>query len=143
MRRRSGLGRGGRGFGGGGPWGGRGGGRGPGGGGGGSGVATVTGGEVKLKQVCRWSDTDKAAFEPVADFVVARMGPSTPFRALTLEELKSILRDGGVNLAVIRFAGTTSCTIGRSDVSTDERASLRDWVNAHSGKEPAQRVADT
>src|SRR4051812_32207207 len=41
------------------------------------GEATVTGGEVKLKQVCRWSDMDKAAFEPVADFVVARMGPST------------------------------------------------------------------
>ena len=33
------------------------------------GEATITGGDVKLKQVCRWSDTDKAAFEPIADFL--------------------------------------------------------------------------
>src|SRR5438477_434240 len=38
------------------------------------GEATITGAEVKLKQVCRWSEADKAAFEPVADFVVARIG---------------------------------------------------------------------
>src|SRR3954464_13838835 len=30
---------------------------------------TVIGEEVKLKQVCRWSDADKAAFEPIADLV--------------------------------------------------------------------------
>jgi flagella basal body P-ring formation protein FlgA len=93
------------------------------------GEATITGGDVKLKQVCRWSDADKAAFEPIADFVVVHMGQS-PFRALTLKELRTILQDGGVNLAVIRFAGTTSCTINRSDVASDERASLQEWINA-------------
>src|SRR5262249_10963636 len=94
------------------------------------GEATITGVEVKLKQVCRWSEADKAAFEPIADFIVARMGPGAPFRAVTLQELKQILQDGGVNLAVIRFAGTTRCTITRSDVTGDERAGLEDWVNA-------------
>src|SRR5207247_2353883 len=43
------------------------------------GEATITGTEVKLKQVCRWAEADKAAFEPIADFVVARMGPGAPF----------------------------------------------------------------
>jgi flagella basal body P-ring formation protein FlgA len=104
------------------------------------GEATITGGEVKLKQVCRWSDTDKAAFEPIADFVVVHMG-QTPFRALTLRELKTTLQDGGVNLAVIRFAGTTSCTINRSDVASDERASLQEWVNARAGNNPPEPAA--
>jgi flagella basal body P-ring formation protein FlgA len=94
------------------------------------GEATITGTEVKLKQVCRWAEADKSAFEPIADFIIARMGPGAPFRALTLQELKQTLQDGGVNLAVIRFAGTTRCTITRSDIAGDDRIGLEDWVNA-------------
>jgi flagella basal body P-ring formation protein FlgA len=101
------------------------------------GEATIAGTEVKLKQVCRWADADKAAFEPVADLVVTRLGPSVPFRALSLAELKTTLQDAGVNLAIIRFAGVTSCTINRSDLATDERAALQDWVDARLGKTPA------
>lgn len=94
------------------------------------GEATIVGGDVKLRQVCRWSNKDQAAFEPIADLVIARVGAGTAFRAVTLKELKSTLSDAGVNLAVIRFAGTTHCTITRGDVASDERASLQDWVNA-------------
>src|SRR5256885_14049330 len=97
------------------------------------GEATIVGGEVKLKQICRWADADKSAFEPIADLVISRMGASVPFRAIGLAELKSTLHDAGVNLAVIRFAGTTSCTINRSDVAADERASLQEWVSAQRG----------
>jgi flagella basal body P-ring formation protein FlgA len=107
------------------------------------GEATITGTEVKLKQVCRWAEADKAAFEPIADFIVARMGPGAPFRALSLQELKQILQDGGVNLAVIRFAGTTRCTITRGDVAGDDRIGLEDWVNARltSGSEKSPKPA--
>lgn len=102
--------------------------------------ATITGGEVRLKQVCRWSDADKAAFEPVADFVVARMGSGSAYRSLSLTELKTLLQDGGVNLAVIHFAGTTSCTINRSDITSDERGGLQDWINARQGNNPPAKV---
>lgn len=96
------------------------------------GEATVVGADVKLKQVCRWSDGDAAAFEPIADLVVVRMGQGTPYRAIRVSELKQTMQDAGVNLAFIKFAGTTQCTITRSDVSAagDERASLDEWVNA-------------
>lgn len=94
------------------------------------GEATIVGGDVKLRQVCRWSNKDQAAFEPIADLVIARVGAGTAFRAVTLKELKSTLSDAGVNLAVIRFAGATHCTITRGDVASDERASLQEWVNA-------------
>jgi flagella basal body P-ring formation protein FlgA len=97
------------------------------------GEATIVGGDVKLKQICRWADADKSAFEPIADLVISRMGASVPFRAIGLAELKSTLHDAGVNLAVIRFAGTTSCTVNRGDVAVDERASLQEWVNAQRG----------
>ena len=83
--------------------------------------ATILGGEVKLRQVCRWSEADKAAFEPVADMVLARMGPNTPFRAVTNEEIKQLLHDAGLNLGVIRFAGALSCTVSRGDVPYDEQ----------------------
>lgn len=102
------------------------------------GEATIVGGEVKLKQICRWADADKAAFEPVADLVVARISGSTPFRAMTLTELKATLQDAGVNLAVIHFAGTTNCTISRSDVVSDERANLQEWISARQGKSPTE-----
>src|SRR5260370_34976026 len=67
------------------------------------GEATIVGGEVKLKQICRWADGDKSAFEPIADLIVARMGAGVPFRAVTLMELKTFLHDAGVNMAVIRM----------------------------------------
>src|SRR5258708_1833575 len=37
------------------------------------GEATVYGPDVKLRQICRWSDTNAAMFAPVADLVVTRV----------------------------------------------------------------------
>ena len=96
--------------------------------------ATIVGGDVKLKQICRWSENDKAAFDPVADLIVARVGDTAAFRAVTVKELKSTLSDAGINMAVIRFAGATHCTITRSDAQSDERASLQEWVNARTAQ---------
>src|SRR5215208_2390164 len=37
------------------------------------GEATVVGTEVKLKQVCRWSNADAAVFDPIGDLVLTRL----------------------------------------------------------------------
>jgi flagella basal body P-ring formation protein FlgA len=95
--------------------------------------ATVLGTEVKLKQVCRWSKADDAVFAPLADLVLARFEEGQPFRPVTLEQLRSTLHDAGVNLAVVRFAGPTSCTVARSDAEYDENEALLQWANAKQG----------
>jgi flagella basal body P-ring formation protein FlgA len=90
----------------------------------------VIGEEVKLKQVCRWSDGDKGAFEPIADLVLLRLSQKSPYRTLTVREMRDTLHDAGVNLAVVRFAGATSCTVARTDVRFDERSALDQWIAA-------------
>ena len=92
------------------------------------GEVTVIGEEVKLKQVCRWSDADKAAFEPIADLVLMRLSRQAPFKTLSVREVRDTLHDAGVNLAVVRFAGATTSTVSRSDVRFDERTALEEWV---------------
>jgi flagella basal body P-ring formation protein FlgA len=94
------------------------------------GEVSVIGEEVKLKQVCRWTEADKAAFEPVADLVIFRLSRQSPYRTLTVRELRDSLHDAGVNLAVVRFAGATSATVARTDVKFDERTALSEWVAA-------------
>src|SRR4051812_8604649 len=94
------------------------------------GEVNVIGEEVKLKQVCRWTEADKAAFEPVADLVIFRLSRQSPYRTLTVRELRNSLHDAGVNLAVVRFAGATSATVARTDVKFDERTALNEWVAA-------------
>ena len=84
----------------------------------------VIGEEVKLKQVCRWSQADKGAFEPIADLVLLRLPRKSPYRTLTVREMRDTLHDAGVNLAVVRFAGATTCTVARTDVKFDERSAL-------------------
>jgi flagella basal body P-ring formation protein FlgA len=96
--------------------------------------ATVVGAEVKLKQVCRWSDGDASIFAPIADLVLVRLGPSVPFRAITVNEIKTILRDAGVNIATVNFVGAGSCTIARSDVQFNEGEALQKWIDAHDDK---------
>jgi flagella basal body P-ring formation protein FlgA len=95
--------------------------------------ATVLGTEVKLKQVCRWSKADDAVFAPLADLVLARFEEGRPFRPVTLEQVRGTLHDAGVNLAVVRFAGPTSCTVARSDAEYDENEALLQWANAKQG----------
>jgi flagella basal body P-ring formation protein FlgA len=94
------------------------------------GDATIVGSEVKLKQVCRWSDSDAQAFAPVADLVVMRLSAKSTFRAITVDQIRTVLHDAGVNLGVVKFSGPTSCTIGRSDTSFDEKNALREWAEA-------------
>jgi flagella basal body P-ring formation protein FlgA len=52
---------------------------------------------------------------------------------VTLEHVRSTLHDAGVNLAVVRFAGPTNCTVARSDAEVDGQAALLEWANAKQG----------
>lgn len=94
------------------------------------GDATIVGGDVKLKQVCRWSDADAQVFSPVADLVVMRLSAKSTYRAISVDQIRTVLHDAGVNLGVVKFSGPTSCTIGRSDTSFDEKNALREWAEA-------------
>src|SRR5579859_309772 len=97
------------------------------------GDATIVGSEVKLKQVCRWSDAEAQVFAPVADLVVMRLSSKSPYRAISVDQIRTVLHDAGVNLGVVKFAGPMSCTIGRSDTSFDEKNALREWAEAKAG----------
>jgi flagella basal body P-ring formation protein FlgA len=98
------------------------------------GDATIYGPEVKLKQICRWADSDAQAFLPVADLIITRLDRGSPFRAITVDQIRTTLHDAGVNLAVIKFAGPLSCTLTRSDATYDEQSALRLWAAAKDGK---------
>lgn len=107
--------------------------------------ATIYGTDVKLKQICRWSDADATGMAPLADLVVARFGKkSSPYMAVTTTEIKDVLRGAGVNIAIIQFAGATSCTVDRGDVQVDERTALQQWIDAReSGTSEAQDAEET
>ena len=96
------------------------------------GDATIVGSEVRLKQVCRWSDADASVFAPVADLIVLRLSARSPYRAITVDQIRSTLHDAGVNLGIIKFSGPMSCTIGRSDGQFDEKNALQAWAAAKS-----------
>lgn len=105
--------------------------------------ASIAGGEILLRQVCRWSNTDARYFAPLADLKIATIPAESPFQAVTLDAIRQTLHDAGANLGVIRFSGAITCTVGRSDVKFDETAALRQWADARQGKIVAPPIAST
>lgn len=99
--------------------------------------ASVIGDDVRLRQVARWSDADAPTFAPVAEMSLFRLSVESPIKSITLEELKSILRDAGVNLASIRFGGSGRCVVSRVDVEYDETRILDQWLAART-RDPEQ-----
>lgn len=96
--------------------------------------ATATGAEVKLRQICRWSDADRAFTAPLAELVIARFEGNAAFASISLEQVRHSLADAGINLGRVRFAGATVCTVSRTDVKYDEAAALQQWIDARDGK---------
>jgi flagella basal body P-ring formation protein FlgA len=92
--------------------------------------ARVNGPEVRLKQICRWSDTDAPAFSTAGELVVLHFEGNTPFRAISLDELRKTLSDAGVNVGMIDFAGPMQCTISRADLEYDPDTALDQWIAA-------------
>ena len=94
------------------------------------GEAVIVGEEVKLRQVCRWSQRDEAALAPIGELTLARLTHATPFRSVSIDEIKAMLRDAGINTAAINFVGATACTVSRSDVEYNEATALEQWIAA-------------
>jgi flagella basal body P-ring formation protein FlgA len=91
--------------------------------------ATVSGPDVKLKQVCRWSDSDTAVFTPIADTTLLQFSANESFRTISIQEISQTLHEAGVNVAMINFAGATSCTITRSDPQADSQQTIQQWID--------------
>jgi flagella basal body P-ring formation protein FlgA len=95
--------------------------------------ASIFGADVKLKQVCRWSDADAPIFTPIADLTLLNLSDRVPFHAITVEQIRQTLHEAGVNVAMINFAGATSCSITRTDVQSDSQQTVQQWLDAHQG----------
>jgi len=91
--------------------------------------ATVSGPDVKLKQVCRWSDADSAVFTPIADTTLLQFSGTDSYRTISMEEINQTLHEAGVNVAMINFTGSTSCTISRSDAQADSQQTIQQWID--------------
>lgn len=102
--------------------------------------ASITGDEIRLRQIARWADADKATLDPVGDLVLARFGQGKAFRTLALDEVKSFLRDAGVNVATIDFVGPIACRVDRSDATFAPGGALEQAV-AVSQKTPTTPAA--
>jgi len=95
--------------------------------------ASIFGADVKLKQVCRWSDADAPIFTPIADLTLLHLSDRVPFHAISVEQIRQTLHEAGVNVAMINFAGATSCSITRTDVQSDSQQTVQQWLDAHQG----------
>jgi flagella basal body P-ring formation protein FlgA len=95
--------------------------------------ASIFGADVKLKQVCRWSDADAPIFTPIADLTLLNLSDKVPFHAITVEQIRQTLHEAGVNVAMINFAGATACSITRTDAQSDSQQTVQQWLDARQG----------
>ncbi|HEX8913361.1 MAG TPA: flagellar basal body P-ring formation chaperone FlgA [Humisphaera sp.] len=103
--------------------------------------AVVTGPEVRLRQVGRWSSRDAAFFAPIADLVVARMDATGPYRTIDMDAVRRALADAGVNAALVKFVGPRACTVSRGDARPDSDVALAKWIDATEKKVEATGAA--
>jgi hypothetical protein len=81
---------------------------------------TSAGGEVTLREVCRWSEEDQAALSPFADVVVRKQGDEG---IVSVDQIRVALTDAGVDLKNVHFSGAAQCavTIGEVPVTVAKR----------------------
>ncbi len=83
---------------------------------------------VSFKQIARWSDTDAPALQPLSDIVIAQLPEKTGFMTISVAQVKAALVEAGINEAMIRFTGATTCTVKRADAKFDESDALSQWI---------------
>jgi flagella basal body P-ring formation protein FlgA len=105
--------------------------------------AVVTGPQVKLREICRWSEDQSASFLPIADLVIDKLDSQRPKKIL-LTSLRQTLQDAGVDQGLIQFTGSTSCLVSAADSETntpaDDRTALNQWID-QSTKKAGEPVA--
>lgn len=110
-------------------------------------AVTISGkGEVTLRQVCRWAESDNDRFAAVADLVVLKLDGERGYGTVDVEQIQTALSDAGVAAGSLNFSGAMRCTVSRTDVTVDEGQALRDWIatqeSPRSQPEPAQAVVE-
>jgi flagella basal body P-ring formation protein FlgA len=100
--------------------------------------ATVSDAGIKLKNICRWPDSDAAFFAGVAELTISRFNNNQQYARITLDQIRATLRDAGINLALVSIGGATTCAVNRAGVVYDERSALEDWID---GGKPVQAAA--
>lgn len=83
-----------------------------------AGEASVLGGEVRLRQVARWSAGDRAYFASVADLVVARFEPGQARMTIELQSLRETLAGAGLAGGDVAFRGSAKVTVTRLDAKS-------------------------
>ena len=108
--------------------------------------ATISGGDVSLKQVCRWSESDASVFTPIADLTVIHLSSGVAFQTVSVDQIRQTLHDAGVNIAMINFAGATACSINRVDGQSPGPQTVEQWLDSQQPQSPkasSTPVADT
>jgi len=107
--------------------------------------AEISGNDIRVRNVARWSDADSVGFSSIADLVIDHFDDGTS-RRLSLDELRSTLSGAGVNLSQVHFAGAGSCMITRSETApvekppADDREAVRQWIE-QKDKAPEAKAA--
>ena len=73
---------------------------------------------VTLRDVCRWSEEDQAALSPYADVVVCKKSGES----ITVDQIRSALRDAGVDLKSVQFSGAATCAVTQDGDSAKRQA---------------------
>jgi flagella basal body P-ring formation protein FlgA len=82
--------------------------------------AEAVGGQVTLRDACRWSRQDDAIISPFAGTVLLRMVEVPGVRKLTVEDVRAALHDEGLNVAALRFSGAAACAVTQGNVDPAE-----------------------
>jgi flagella basal body P-ring formation protein FlgA len=101
--------------------------------------------KLTLRDVCRWSDDDRAVMEPVADLVLTRLSDTPGVRRVSVDQIKDVLHDAGMNLSIIRFSGAAACAVYVGDAQTKaplDVATTRPAGGAAPAAVPVPIVAD-
>ena len=96
-------------------------------------TAEISGRQIRVRQVVRWSAADAPSFSAIADLVIDQFDGDTN-RKLSVEELRTTLNGAGVNLGLVRFAGANTCVLSHVAgpepvVATDDHAVVQQWID--------------
>ncbi len=100
--------------------------------------ANISGADVTLKQICRWSDGDGPIFTPIADLKVLHFDDGASFRTVAVDDVRETLHEAGVNIAMINFTGATICSITRTDGPGSTGQNVQQWLDTQQAPDPAK-----
>lgn len=96
---------------------------------------TLYGSEIRFGQIVRWADSDKDIFEPLSQLVIGRFSDKQVVRSISIQELRQLLRDAGVNTSMMNFVGAIRCTVQRVDIPISNADKLDQLIQVQNNQE--------